>query len=299
MKSKLSRDKNGLHRDKNTDKIFIKVKTPDKYLRCIRRSVVTVAEANAERSKPRWRKWLQRSFIIWAVVSTGLLANSFRTRGVEPSLLQNNASVTVVDVEESLQFLPASPEQSGLIFVCGGGVAAHAYAPLLRPIADAGYSVFIIKLPFRLAPLESHKLGAIDRVYHVMAEHPEISRWVLSGHSLGAALACRVARDDPEALSALVLVGTTHPKNDNLASLKFPVTKVYGANDGVAPREKIQANKHLLPKHTRWVLIDGANHSQFAHYGHQLLDGTATISRKNQQDRTRTALLESLDDLTD
>lgn len=257
------------------------------------------AELNAKRSKPRWRKWLRRAFIIWAFVATGWIANSFRTRGVEPSLLQSSASVTVVDVEESLQFLPASPEQSGLIFVCGGGVGAHAYAPLLRPIADAGYSVFAIKLPYRLAPLESHKLGAIDRVQHVITEHPEVSRWVLSGHSLGAALACRAARDDPESISALVLIGTTHPKSDNLSSLTFPVAKIYGSKDGVAPIEKIHANRGLLPEQTRWVLIDGANHSQFGHYGHQLLDGTATISRAAQQERTRIALLESLDVATD
>jgi hypothetical protein len=102
---------------------------------------------------------VRRAFIIWAVGSTGLLVNSFRTRGVDPGLLQNSASVTVVDAEESLQFLPASPKTSGVIFVCGGGVSADAYAPLLRPIADAGYSVFVITLPFRLAPLESHNVA--------------------------------------------------------------------------------------------------------------------------------------------
>jgi pimeloyl-ACP methyl ester carboxylesterase len=210
---------------------------------------VNVAEDNTKRVKPRWRKWVRRAFIIWAVGSTGLLVNSFRTRGVDPGLLQNSASVTVVDAEESLQFLPASPKTSGVIFVCGGGVSADAYAPLLRPIADAGYSVFVIKLPFRLAPLESHKRGTIDRVHKVIAEHPEISDWVLSGHSLGAALACRVARDSPDSLCALVLVGTTHPKSDNLAALEFPVTKVYGSHDGVAPCEKIDANRRLLPEH--------------------------------------------------
>jgi pimeloyl-ACP methyl ester carboxylesterase len=214
-------------------------------------------------------------------------------------LLQSNSTVTVVEDEESLQFLPVSPNQSALIFVPGGGVAPEAYAPLLRPIADAGYSVFVIKLPFRLAPLESHKRSAIDRIHHVMTEHLEISLWVLSGHSLGAALACRVARDDPESLAALVLVGSTHPKSDNLASLTIPVTKVSGSNDRVAPVEKINGNRTLLPKHTNWVLIDGANHSQFAHYGHQFLDGTATISRTKQQDRTRIVLLESLEATVD
>ena len=260
---------------------------------------MTENEANEKHSKPRWRKWLRRAFILWAFVSTGLIANSFRTRGVDPSLLRSNASVTVVDVKQSLNFLATSPEQSALIFVCGGGVGAYAYAPLLRPIADVGYSVFVIKLPYRLAPFESHKLAAIDRIHHVMAEHREISRWVLSGHSLGAALACRVARDDPQLLSALVLVATTHPKSDGIAWLTLPVTKVYGSKDGVAPIERVRANRELLPKQTRWVLIHGANHSQFGHYGHQLLDGTATLSRADQQNRTRIALLESLDAATD
>jgi surfactin synthase thioesterase subunit len=251
------------------------------------------------RSKPRWRKWLHRGFIVWAVVSAAWLANSFRTRDVDPVLLQSDAAVTVLDVEESLQFLPKSQGKPGLIFVCGSGVAARAYAPMLRPIADAGHSVFILKLPYRFAPLASHKLAAIARVHQIVAEHPEISQWVLSGHSLGGALACRVVLNAPKSFSALVLVGTTHPKGDNLASLEIPVTKVYGTNDGVAPSEKIHSNKHLLPEHTKWVLIDGANHSQFGHYGHQLLDGSATISRRDQQDKTRNALLESLDTVTD
>ena len=40
--------------------------------------------------------------------------------------------------------------------------------------------------------------------------------------------------------------------------------------------------------------IKGGNHSQFGHYGHQLFDGKATISREAQQAATRTALLEAL-----
>ena len=200
----------------------------------------------------------------------------------------------VVDARETLQFLPRSPSMTGIIFVCGSGVSAHAYVPLLRPIADSGYPVFIVRLPFRFAPFESHRLVAIDRVRQVVEEHKETSRWVLSGHSLGGALACRVATKHRDLLSALVLVGTTHPKHDNLSSLGFPVTKVYASNDGVAPSEKVRAYQHLLPADTKWVLIDGGNHSQFGHYGHQLLDGTSTISRNAQQQITRTAILESI-----
>jgi pimeloyl-ACP methyl ester carboxylesterase len=194
-----------------------------------------------------------------------------------------------------LGFLPTSPGSTkALVFICGGGVSAHAYAPLLRPLADAGYSVFVVKLPCRFAPLESHKQAAIDRVRSTMAANQQVSHWVIAGHSLGGYLACRAALSDPKAFSAMVLIGTTHPKQDDLSSLPTRVTKVYASNDGVAPPNRTLANKGLLPATTKWVEIKGGNHSQFGHYGHQLFDGKAIISREAQQAATRSALLEAL-----
>lgn len=252
-----------------------------------------------KRTRPAWRRWLHRAFILWAAFATAWLANSYRTQGVDPAVLQSGTSVTVRDGTESLQFLPPKFEKPGLIFLCGSGVAAAAYAPLLRPLAESGYPVFIIKLPCRFAPLESHKLLAIERVRQVMAEHPSVSTWVLSGHSLGGALACRIARESPSTISAMVLVGTTHPRDFSLASVQFPVAKVCGSTDGVAPIAKIDANRELLPDNTNWVLIDGGNHSQFGHYGHQLFDGTATVSRTAQQVQTRLAIVEMLESVSD
>ena len=218
-----------------------------------------------------------------------------RTRGVDGALLRSNSTVSVVDEATRLEFLPvASNSKMALIFICGSGVSAQAYAPLLHPIAEAGYAVFIIKLPYRFAPLESHKQTAMDRARGVIAAHPEISQWVISGHSLGGALACRVAQSNPKAFSAMVLIGTTHPKQDDLSSLPMEVTKVYASNDGVAPLDRVLANKALLPKDTQWVEIKGGNHSQFGCYGHQLFDGEATINRETQQTATRSALLEAL-----
>ncbi|HEU4522006.1 MAG TPA: alpha/beta hydrolase, partial [Thermoanaerobaculia bacterium] len=77
-------------------------------------------------------------------------------------------------------------------------------------------------------------------------------------------------------------------------SLAMPVVKIYGSNDGVAPPERMFANRHLLPPDTKWVEIRGGNHSQFGHYGHQLMDGRPTITRAAQQAAARTALLEAL-----
>jgi pimeloyl-ACP methyl ester carboxylesterase len=240
-------------------------------------------------------RWIRWCFLCWAVFATLWLANSMRARGVNAALLQNDAAVAVEDGPTTLAFVPvASTNRTALIFVCGSGVPAQAYAPMLRPIAQAGHAVFIVKLPYRFAPMEANKQEAIDRARRVIAAHPQFSRWVISGHSLGGALACRLVRADPKAFAALVLVGTTHPRQDDLSFLMMPVTKVYGSNDGVAPPDRMFANRRLLPKNTRWVEIKGGNHSQFGHYGHQLFDGSATTSREAQQAATRSALVEAL-----
>jgi pimeloyl-ACP methyl ester carboxylesterase len=246
-----------------------------------------------QRSTP-WRRWLRLAFILWALIAMSWLANSMRTRGVDQAMLNSSASITVLDDASALAFLPVSSGgKAALIFICGSGVAAEAYAPLLRPIAEAGHAVFVIKLPYRFAPLESHKLAALARVRDVIAGHPQPS-WVIAGHSLGGALTARMLLSDAKALSAAVLIGTTHPKEDDLSQVPMPLTKVYASNDGIAPRERVLANRALLPRHTRWVEIIGGNHSQFGRYGQQLFDGEASISREQQELLTRTAILEMM-----
>jgi predicted alpha/beta-hydrolase family hydrolase len=240
------------------------------------------------------RRWVRIGFAVWAVTSSLWLADTMRTRGVDPGLLRSAHAVTVVDGGETLAFLPTSTDKAGLVFFCGSGVAAPAYAPLLRPLADGGNPVFIIKLPYRFAPLDGHKEEAIRRARRVIAQHREIPCWVIAGHSLGGALAARMAETDQRAISALVLVGTTHPKQRDLSFLQIPVTKIYATNDGIAPAERVLANKPLLPKATRWVEIAGGNHSQFGHYGRQLFDGKPSIGRDAQQAAVRSELRESL-----
>jgi len=222
-----------------------------------------------------------------------------RTQGVDGHLLRSSDEVTVLDRPTSLQFLPkSSNRQAALVFFCGSGIAAQAYAPLLKPISEAGFPVTVIKLPYRFAPFEAHKREAINRARQQMSQQPKGVHWVASGHSLGGALAARLTHSNEDAIAALVLIGTTHPKETDLSNLTVPVTKVYATHDGIAPIDRVMANRVLLPNHTDWVDIDGGNHSQFGHYGHQLLDGDATVNRDAQQAQTRAALLDVLQRVT-
>ncbi len=232
---------------------------------------------------------------MWGVTSTTWVANTMRTRGVDAAFLQSGGGVSVSDRREAIELRPdGTPRAAGLVFLCGAGVDAKAYLPLLRPVAEAGHVTVVIKLPYRLALLERHREDAMARAREAMASRPQVGRWIVAGHSLGAALAARLALSDSSRLSGLVLVGTTHPRDHDLSALEMPVTKIYGTRDGVAPPDAVRANARLLPAATRWVEIDGGNHSQFGHYGHQLFDGTATISREDQQAAVRRELLESL-----
>lgn len=195
----------------------------------------------------------------------------------------------------SLAFLPTSGHAvSGLVFIVGAGVDPSAYAPMLRPIAADGHPVIIVALPWRVAPLETLKAAAVAHARAIVEHETAADSWVVAGHSLGAALACRIAGDPPAKVRAIVLIGTTHPKADDLSEARVPITKVFATNDGVAPVEAIVANRKLLPRDTRWIEITGGNHSQFGHYGHQLLDGWPTITRERQQAMTRAVLIDIL-----
>ncbi|MEX2149796.1 MAG: alpha/beta hydrolase [Steroidobacteraceae bacterium] len=215
----------------------------------------------------------------------------------EPTLTSSPA-VTVSDDGIVLAFLPAHAQRgTGLIFICGSGVSADVYGVLLRPVADAGYPVFIVNLPYERAPLETHRPVVVERVRRVMAARPDVSRWVVSGHSLGAALAARFAGAGEDPLSGLLLIASTHPRAEDLSQLQIPVTKIYATHDGMAAAGKVLANKAKLPAHTRWVEIEGGNHAQFGRYIEPLADGEASISREQQEALTRSAIIRLLDEV--
>jgi pimeloyl-ACP methyl ester carboxylesterase len=82
--------------------------------------------------------------------------------------------------------------------------------------------------------------------------------------------------------------------NNGLADRQLPVVSIYGTNDGLASRFEVDASRALLPAGTRYVPIEGGNHAQMGWYGPQPGDGTATISREEQQQQVIAATVELL-----
>ena len=244
-------------------------------------------------SLPRW-KTIRRIWIITGLTATvlfnGWMLASNRATGFDRSVLQSGDRVTVREEGSYLDFKPnGGSKGAGLIFYPGSGVDPKAYAPLARSVAERGHEAVIVKLPMRLAPFEFQKNEAVDRGRSWIESHP--GPWVAAGHSLGGVIASRLAAAHGDLLAGLVLIGTSHPVVLDLSRAAYPVTKIYGTNDGVATVEKIEATRNRLPPQTRWVRIEGGNHVQFGWYSRQLRDRPATISREEQQARTLEALL--------
>lgn len=245
--------------------------------------------------------WIRR---VWATL--GILALlgfagwsfvAYRASGDARAALVSDDRVGVVRGAHHWLLAPgeASPRKSSLVFFPGALVEPAAYAPLLRKVALAGYAVLLIELPRRGVFGGADGTEVIGRARRAMLGVSGVAEWVIAGHSRGGAVAARFVRESGSGVRGLVLVGTSHPRDFSLAESKLLVTKILGTHDGIAPIDKSEENRHLLPTMSRWVLIEGGNHSQFGSYGFQPGDYFATVDRDWQQELTRQAIVDSLE----
>ncbi|MCI5614543.1 MAG: alpha/beta hydrolase [Agathobacter sp.] len=173
-------------------------------------------------------------------------------------------------------FTPAdgSKTDQGIIFYPGGKVEETAYAPLCQEVANAGYQVYLVKMPVHLAVFGKDK-GA-----DVMKTETEIAHWYMMGHSLGGAMAAAFAGEHTDEIEGLILLGAY--STADLSSSDMKVLTIYGENDQVLDREKYEENRSNLPKKTTEYIIEGGNHAYFGAYGSQDGDGEATITQEEQ-----------------
>ena len=224
------------------------------------------------------RKVLTFLLLFWSVVYCWYFWQ-MKAHGVPDSVMESDSRVTVTRSEGRIDFEPVRDRGGArLLFHPGAMVSPIAYTPLAREVALAGYPVTIVQLPWRMAPLGSHKATVVQRTRAVIAEAQD-RPWVIGGHSLGARFAAEFAGAHEEELCGLLLVGSSHPRRIDLSHLKIDVTKIYGTNDGLASEAEVKQFGVNLPDATHWQRVEGGNHSQFAWYGYQLGAGKASISR--------------------
>ncbi len=191
-----------------------------------------------------------------------------------------------------ITFTPAAgPPTTGLILYPGGKVPSAAYAPQARAIAELGYHVVIVSVPFNFAVFD------ITAAAPVIAAHPEIEHWVVGGHSLGGAMAAQFLSGNPGAAEALVF-WAAYAATD-LSAQDLTVASIYGSLDsGIASYTSPSAVANADPDLT-FTVIDGGNHKQMGWYTGQPNDPPATITRVDQQAQVIDATRALLDEVGD
>lgn len=163
---------------------------------------------------------------------------------------------------------------TALIFIPGARVDSRAYAALLRPLAQAGYLVAVLKEPLGLALLDR------DHPQTVIKLHPEIQNWAVGGHSLGGVAAAQFA-DNHGQIKGLVLYAS-YPATA-LSPSDPKVLSISGNADKLTTPADIEESKAKLPPSTQYLVLPGAVHSFFGDYGDQPGDGQPSADRVASQ----------------
>lgn len=198
------------------------------------------------------------------------------------ALESDDAVVVTSSVSEITMAPVGSLMDVGVIFQPGAQVDARAYAGILRPIAEAGFRVVIVKQPLGVAFLASGFAPAWA------ADHPDVRRWAVAGHSLGGVVAAENAAA-PNAIDDLIL-WASFPGSD-ISSEPFEAVSVFGTEDDLTTTADIESSIDDLPDGTTFVAVDGAIHSHFGDYGVQSGDGEPEISRAAAQEQIVQATL--------
>jgi len=213
------------------------------------------------------------ALIVFLVVAFFSYVSDYRPADETATALLNNASIRQAGNLTILAPDAASDTGTGLIFYPGGKVEETAYLPLLNRLREQGVTVVLVKMPFNLAVFH---INAADAVYDAV---PGVSRWFIGGHSLGGAMASSYVEGNEDKLSGLILLGA-YPVNESA----IPTLCIYGSEDIMLDKTKLAGVDNVLK-------IEGGNHAQFGNYGVQEGDGTAAISREEQQDIAAEAML--------
>ena len=185
-----------------------------------------------------------------------------------------------------------NPDGSDLCQKCGNrlqAVSTPAYAPQARAIAERGYLVVVVTVPFNLA------VFGIDAAGPVIAAHPEIVHWAVGGHSLGGSMAAQFIDSHPGTVEGLVLWASYSAAD--LASDGLAVLSAYGSLDTGVPSYTSPTNVARLGTDVTTTVIDGGNHEQMGWYTGQPNDPPATIPRADQQAQVVEATLKLLAEL--
>ncbi|MDI2032484.1 alpha/beta hydrolase [Saccharopolyspora sp. TS4A08] len=237
------------------------------------------------------RRWITRplaALLAAAVCAVLLYAQPLAATPRARDAMRSGPDVTVVDRPTEIELRPARTpvRATGLVFHPGAGVDSRAYLPLLRPVAEAGYVVVVLKAPFGMAILQP------QQGRHLFTRAGPPRRWVAAGHSLGGPTAARLATHHPDEVRGLLL-WASYPDISLRDRRDLTVTSIYGTHDALSRTPDVLGAP--LPPNTEFVPVPGAVHAHFGDYGPQRGDGRPGTTREQAQQQIIATTLRHLD----
>lgn len=213
------------------------------------------------------------------IVGVAAIAAWLRPYPADPVAVAAAAASDSVDVAggaTAWELRPRGGAVEGVVFFPGALVDPRAYLALLRPLAEQGALVVVVKPPLNLALLAPDVGGVLDR-------HLEVQNWVVGGHSLGGVpAASAAARADGDARVRGLFFWASYPAQD-VSAAPVATASVSGDLDGLATPSDIAASRALLPSDTAFTVVRGGVHAFFGDYGPQSGDGEPGTTRANAQ----------------
>lgn len=191
--------------------------------------------------------------------------------------ISDTQNVNVSKIEEGY-FFDGPGTEHALVFYPGGKVQDIAYAELLTQVSERGVDCFLVTMPLNLAMFGYKKAATI-------LENYDYEHWYMGGHSLGGVFGSYYVADHVQDFDGLVLLASYSTKDLSQTDLK--AISIYGSEDRVLNMEAYQKARSKLPTSLLVeVVLEGANHAQFASYGPQKGDGVASIDSASQKAMT-------------
>lgn len=244
----------------------------------------------------RWQRivlWIVGGLVaLLALAAAGFLIWALNPQGPEAeaaAAMNGSELVRVSENAGAIVFEPRSAEPTaGVVFYQGGHVAPESYAPIARDVAVRGYLAAIVRSPLNFAFFDT---GAAK---DVISAYPQVSTWVLAGHSLGGVAAAIYTDDNPGDVDGLVLLAAYPAGGGDLSDQALPTVVLRGSNDGLVSEAEIADGLTRLPSDTISRTLVGGNHAQFGDYGAQRGDNPATMPAREQQAYATGYLVEAI-----
>ena len=218
-------------------------------------------------------------WIILSVTTVTLIALPFTTYPLsyQPQAYALEALEDAHQTWDYMHFSPSIESKGNVIYYPGGLVHPHSYAYMGLTLASLGYDVFITKPLFHLQIVNPEQ-GRI-----IMNDYPSHLPWYIGGHSLGGTSAAFWAHAESSLFDGLFFLASYASDAHDFSTNSLKVLSMKATFDTVMNEQTYDDSHALLnPLTTRYVTLEGGNHSQFGDYGFQRGDTLATLSLEEQ-----------------